>query len=277
MSTSPVSPQATGSRAMRSVSREDAPHHVEVVQDGDDGAGFVVPAAHEVEQVGGGLGVDGRERLVEQDQRRVLQQKAREQRALHLAARQGRDRPALEARQADRRDGLLDRGRDRRRPMPPNSAGAGPQPHRHEIVDGEREGAVEIGGLRQVGDAGFRRRPTARCGRRAAASVPTMPLRSVDLPAPFGPTTAVRLPGRDLAVEMMHGRPAAVAERQVVEADARSRFSCPRRSSARTRAQIAPESTAAPIRRCPAERRRSEKSARPRSRAGAWLWGWSGS
>ena len=46
---------------------------------------------------------------------------------------------------------------------------------------------------------------------------PTTPLNSVDLPAPFGPTTAVSEPASHRAVEMMHGRMAVVAQRQIAE------------------------------------------------------------
>ena len=80
-------------------------------------------------------------------------------------------------------------------------------------------------------------------GRR----VPTMPLSSVDFPAPFGPTMAVRLPGGDLAVEMVHGRVAAVAERQVLEADGspRAHAGLPF-VTAKTISQSAPRSRHAP-------------------------------
>ena len=40
---------------------------------------------------------------------------------------------------------------------------------------------------------------------------------------------------------------------------------------------MAPESTAAPISRCPAERRKSEIVGAAAVARGAWLWGWSGS
>ena len=43
-----------------------------------------------------------------------------------------------------------------------------------------------------------------------------MPLNSVDLPAPFGPTTAISAPASTCAVQMMHRRVAVIAERQIV-------------------------------------------------------------
>ncbi len=44
-----------------------------------------MPAVDDLHQIGGGLGVDGGERLVQQDHLRLLQQQAREQHPLHLA------------------------------------------------------------------------------------------------------------------------------------------------------------------------------------------------
>ena len=151
-----------------------------------------VPAAHEVHEVGAGLGVDGGQRLVEQDHAGVLQQQPGEQRALHLAARQRADGRVLEARQADGRERLLDGVA-----VPPadaaEHAAAPPQPHGDEVVDVDREGAVDLGGLRQIGHRG----PPGRSNAMeppSGFSAPAMPFSRVDLPAPFGPTTASRLP-----------------------------------------------------------------------------------
>ena len=83
----------------------------------------------------------------------VLEQQAGEQRALHLAAGEGADRAALEAGQADGRERLLDPG-----PVPAADAAEqarpGPEAHGDEVVDGEREDAVDLRRLRQIGDAG---------------------------------------------------------------------------------------------------------------------------
>ena len=46
---------------------------------------------------------------------------------------------------------------------------------------------------------------------------PTTPLNSVDLPAPFGPTTAISAPASTAPSEVMHRRMAVVAERQIAE------------------------------------------------------------
>ena len=52
--------------------------------------------------------------------------------------------------------------------------------------------------------------------------MPTMPLNSVDLPAPFGPTTAISAPASTGAVQMMHRRMAVIAERQIAEFERRA-------------------------------------------------------
>ena len=82
---------------------------------------------------------------------------------------------------------------------------------------------------------------------------PTMPLNRVDLPAPFGPTTAISAPVLDRAVEMMHRRMAVVAEREIAKFQRRGHVvpstfkSSPRRttphSAAMSTAAIASRST----------------------------------
>src|SRR5829696_5160240 len=127
--------------------RKNPLHHLKVVQHGDDRALLVVPAADEIEEVGRSLGVDGREWLVEEDHGGILQQQAREQRALHLAAGQRRQRAALEPSEADRGQRLVDPGSAVAADAA-ERAGAGPQAHGDEIVDGQRECAVDLRRLR---------------------------------------------------------------------------------------------------------------------------------
>src|SRR5262245_13889492 len=74
------------------------PHEVDVVHGGEHRALFAVPALHQLEQVGRGLGVDGVERLIEHDHTRVLQQQAREQHALHLPTGERTDGAVFEPR-----------------------------------------------------------------------------------------------------------------------------------------------------------------------------------
>ena len=118
------------------------------------------------QQIGRGALVDGGERLVEHDDARVLDQQAREQHALHLAARQRADGALLEAGQADRGDSVFDdvvilAADAAERALRP------PQPHRHHVVDIDRKRAVDVGDLRQIGDRRGRRARRARSCRRA--------------------------------------------------------------------------------------------------------------
>ena len=153
---------------------EVAAHLVEIVQDRDHRALLGAPALDHDHEVVDGLGIDGGKRLVQQDEIGVLQQQAGEQHALELADRQRVDRPALEARQADRFDGVLGivdvdvLGRAK-------AAEARPAAEQHGVEHRDREGAVDLGLLRQVGDALGRR---IRCGPRCAARDRARPSRA---------------------------------------------------------------------------------------------------
>ena len=95
-------------------------------------------------------------------------------------------------------------------------SGLPPQPHRHHVVDIDREGAIDLGGLRQIRDlmridagaGNFARQRLERAdhaleqGRLAGA-----------VRADHGDQRAVF----DLAAEMMHGRMAVIAEREIAE------------------------------------------------------------
>ena len=151
-SVSIVSPQATGWRASSSVSGKMLAHQVEVVDDDHDGAALAVPALDQRDQVDDGLGVHRVERLVEQDDLGVLHQHPREQRPLQLAARQRVDRPLLEPFEADRRQRLRDRSAVFVGEAAEQSA-LRPDAERNEVDDACREGTVEFGLLRQIGDA----------------------------------------------------------------------------------------------------------------------------
>ena len=65
-----------------------AAHLLEVVHHGEHRAPFAMPAQDEGDEIIHGAGVDGRERLVEQDQWRILQDQSGKARALQLPARQ---------------------------------------------------------------------------------------------------------------------------------------------------------------------------------------------
>ena len=101
-SVSAVAPQATGLARQQQRLGKMLAHQIEVVHDDHHRAPLAMPALDQRDQVGDGPGVDGVERLVEQDQLRVLHQHAGKQRALQLAARQRVDRARFEAFEADR-------------------------------------------------------------------------------------------------------------------------------------------------------------------------------
>jgi hypothetical protein len=191
------------------------PHKIDVVHRGQHGSLLAVPALHQIEQVGRGLGVDRIERLVQHDHAGVLQKQAREQHALHLPAGKGRDRAILEAGESDGGDCLLD-------PCPGRAikaaeqAGPPPQPHRHHVVDIDRECAVDLGGLRQVSDI--------LCGKIAALDAARQRLDQADdafeqrrLACSVRTDDRDQRAGFDRAVEMMHGRMPVIAEREVAE------------------------------------------------------------
>ena len=135
VSTVAVSPQATCLAREQQRLRKSRAHQIDIVQGGENGAAFLVPAPHERRQVGRGLGVDRVERLVQHDQPRILQQQPREQHALHLPARQRADGAPLEAGETDRGDRSLGSCARSVLPMPPKQSGLAPQSHRDEVVD----------------------------------------------------------------------------------------------------------------------------------------------
>jgi len=57
---------------------------LQIVQHGDHRCAAPQPALDDFDKIGGGRLIHGRERLIEQDDRRVLQQDAGEQHALEL-------------------------------------------------------------------------------------------------------------------------------------------------------------------------------------------------
>jgi len=132
------------------------------------------------------------ERFVQHDHGCVLQQHPRKQHALHLPARQRADIAAFKAGETNRCQRLRDPGA-RRFTDAAKKSGRAPQPGADEVEHRDRKAAVDIGGLRQIGDI-----PDCR-GQRSidpasGLRIPTSPRNSVDLPAPCGPTTAIKAP-----------------------------------------------------------------------------------
>ena len=255
---STVGGPAPGDRLARQQQRlgKVRPHQIDVVQRREHGALLAVPALHQIEQVGRGLGVDGVERLVQHDHARRPAAAA----ARTACAASARPRACRSARPS--------------KPVSPTAAiarsiasrvlaadaaeqaGALPQPHRHHVVDVDREAAVDLGGLRQIGDVLRLETPSRSMRPASGLSTPTMPLNSVDLPAPFGPTTAISAPVCDGAVEMMHGRMAVVAEREIAELQLRGHRLTFTPSPRTPRAQITAITAAATASRWSADSRR---------------------
>ncbi|MDT4850527.1 hypothetical protein FQZ97_846790 [compost metagenome] len=132
--------------------REVRPHLRQVVQHHHHRLALPVPLVQQGEQVVGGAVVHRGERLIEQHHRRVLQDQAREQGALQLAARERVQAALFETGEANRGQ--------RRVAQPPVFGGeaaqcahAVPQAHGHHVAQGHREAAVELAVLRQPGDA----------------------------------------------------------------------------------------------------------------------------
>ena len=159
------------------------------------------------------------ERLVEDNEPRILQKQSGEQHALHLPAGQIADRPPLEPVQTDGGD----RGMDivpLLAPDPAEQAGLAPQAHGHEVVDMDRERALDIRHLRQVGHfAPVKAAEIDRAGKRRD-----------DADNAFEQSRfagAVRADhreqgaARDRAIEMMDRGVAVIAEREIMECELR--------------------------------------------------------
>ena len=196
VSVSPVAPQATGTPGEQQRLGEMPSHQLEVVRDDDDRAAFAVPALDQRHQVADGLGVDGVERLVEQDQLGVLHQHARKQRPLQLAARQRVDRPLLETGEADGRRAPRRHRRAVGRREAAEQAAPRPQaeaPRGPTTRAGKLRSSLRL--LRQVGERRARRWREHAPGHRLQYADDALHQASI-CPAPLGPTSAVSEPRR---------------------------------------------------------------------------------
>src|SRR5262245_28273137 len=84
------------------------PHLLDVVQRGEHGAPFFMPAPDQRDEIGDGLAINAAEWFVEKDDGGILQEEAREHHALELAARERADETVGETLQADRRERAAD-------------------------------------------------------------------------------------------------------------------------------------------------------------------------
>src|SRR5262249_32269879 len=133
------------------------------------------------------------------------------QHALHLSAREARDRALLETGEADGGDRLLDRlallAADAA-----EQASAAPQAHGHHVVDVDRKAAVDLGNLRQVGDLA-RIEPVEidAAGKRLNGADDAFEQRR--LAGAIGTNDRHQRAALYRAIKMMHGRMPVVAER----------------------------------------------------------------
>ena len=173
-----------------------------------------MPAPHQRQQVGRGLGIDGVERLVQHDQPRILQQYPRKQHALHLPAGQRADAAVFESVEAD--------GGERMRDLVPRSladaaekADRAPQAGADEIEHRDRKAAIDIGGLRQIGDI-LDVEPAEMDRSRQRLENAGESAKQRRLAGAVRPDHRQQRAGGDLAVEVMHRRMPVIAERDVV-------------------------------------------------------------
>ena len=216
-STSVVSASAGGPNGdLLAVQADDAvpaPRLLDVVRGDEQDAALVAQLAEQRLDARAARPRRRRERLVEQQHRRVLQQRAGDQHALALAA-------------GERRRSGGGRGRRGRRARAPRRAASRSaratrrqagvrrvRAHQHDVERADREVEPRAIGLRHVG----RQRPRARPSRAAPGSSPSSARNSVVLPPPLGPSTAAIVPGveRERDAARATSLPARVAAGEV--------------------------------------------------------------
>ena len=192
-------------------------HQIQIMQSRHDRAPLAMPAQDELQQVGRRPHVDGRERLVQQDQLSVLQQHAREQHPLKLAARQRSDRPLLEPVESDGRESSSarasrDRPTARNKPISPHS----PRQSTSITVIGKLRSISCL--LRQVSDvaATESRDPDIAVQRLQRADDAFQQRR---LAGAIGSDDRGQRPFQERAIQVMDGRMPIVAEREVGQPD----------------------------------------------------------
>ena len=171
------------------------------------------------------VGVDAGHRLVEEEQVRLRGERAGQEDAAPLAARQPSDLRPEVGRHAD----LVERVDRPRGGRPRPGRRIGPSRGKRPIITTSStvtgNAPVDELRLRHVGDAARlaarRRAEDLAPARSTAASSPAMSLSSVLLPAPLGPTTASRLPGSTASVTCSSAMRSAVARRDVAQPDVR--------------------------------------------------------
>ena len=232
-------------------------HQFDIVQRGKNGAPFAVPPPDQRDEIGDGLGIDGAERLVEQDKGRILQQQAREQDPLELAARECADETVGEVLESDRGE----RARDLL-PVAPVETAPGadlaPQPHGRAVEHGDGKEPVDLDLLREIGDAGL----SQTVELEASAERPKLADDAFEQGRLAGAVRAdegEERAGLDLAGDVMHGGMPVVAEGYIAECDSRLAAGHVYLKAQNTAPQSSAESAATIRRRTASERRNSEK------------------
>ena len=181
-----------------------------------------MPALHQRQQFGGGPRIDRGEGLIEQNKTGVLGNEACEQHALHLPAGKRADRAPLEPGQPDRCNGRFDGMMILSRDAAQHPAAA-PQSHCHHVVNADRKRTVDIGHLRQVGDAAaidFITLDRARERLERAGDC----LEQGRLAGAVGADHREQRAVIHDSVEMMHRRMAVIAQREILQSQLRHRF-----------------------------------------------------
>ncbi len=143
-----------GHRAARKQQRlgEILAHQLEVVRNDHHRAIFAVPALDQSDQVTNGLGIDGVEGFIEQDQIGILHQNTGKQGALQLSAGKRVERAAFKSFEPNGHQRLA-YGCTVLCRMSPEQAAAWPKTQRDQVDDARWKAAVELRLLRQVGNA----------------------------------------------------------------------------------------------------------------------------
>ena len=167
--------------------------------------------------------VDGR--LVEDEDRRVLRDRHGQEDELALAEAQLARVAAEEVADPD----AVDRRGDGGAVGGTEAADrvlVGQATERHDLLDGRRErqrGQLghdgEAAGDGRVGRGVASGAPASSTVPAAGSTRPAMARRSVDLPAPFGPTRAIRSPGAIAQVDVAERGPAAIRDGQALGAN----------------------------------------------------------
>ena len=185
-------------------------HHVQIVRDQQhaEAALRAQPPDQGVE-LGLAREVDAAHRLVEHQQSRRADQRARQHHALQLAAGQLGQLAVAQRLGADLAQHALEVCLVRA------------PAELHEARDGERDGAIDIEALRRIADDEPRLAHDAAPVR--AGSSPSSVRTSVVLPAPFGPITVTISPGRMSISTPLQDGPARARHLQPAGADQRRR------------------------------------------------------